>query len=71
MIFEIRVEEVRKHGVITEVSEKRIATRNESEIKPHFLDMKVGERWMTKPCGVRVFEIDENATEVYSVVRVE
>jgi hypothetical protein len=76
MIFEIRVEEVRKHGVITEVSEQRIATRNGSEMKPHFLDMNVGDRRTTSMvvdghCIKPVAEIDENATEIYSVVRVE
>jgi len=74
MIFEIRVEEVRKHGVITEVSEKRIATRYGSEIKPQYLDMNVGDRRTTSMvvdghCIKPVIEIAENATEIYSVVR--
>jgi hypothetical protein len=66
MLFELREEQVKRlpTGVI-EVIERRIATRDETEIKPKFLDMKVGQR--------RNMEKEESldGLVIHSIVRTE
>jgi hypothetical protein len=66
MLFELREEQIKRlsNGVI-EVTERRIATRNETEIDSRFIDMKVGYRRNINK------DEDYSGERIHSVVRVK
>ena len=71
MLFELREEQV-KHlstGAI-EVTERKIAVRNESEIDPKYLDMEVGYRkTLSESLDNDIWGSDD--IKVFSVVRIK
>jgi len=70
MLFELREEQVTRlpTGVV-EVVERRLATRDETEIKPKFLDMKVGHRRNMQTLSDLDGGLD--GLVVHSIVRIE